>query len=113
MDTAIFEALIVYAISEGGAIAFGYWVMELVPCLRNMANGELKRILAYLFAGLAADVLYALAVFVEARPLPETPKAWAQTMVTIALVAIIGNQLLHGRLDLSPTGRATKAKARE
>ena len=95
-----FGMMLTWVLSEGGAMALSYVLMDKIGFLRDLA-AEAKRLVSFALAAVLAILAYGVSIAMEYQPVPIDTRAWIETLVSVALVAIMGSQLIHGRRDLS------------
>jgi len=93
MDITL-RSVLLYLAGPAGAGAAGYWLMENVPLLRDLASGW-KRIVGLAIPGIIAGLAWYLAILATYLPAPTTTLEWIEAAFAIVVSAIAG-QVIHG-----------------
>jgi MFS family permease len=96
-----FEAIVTWVCSGGGAGVIGFWLVEHLKWkwLQSLADDQ-KRWAAFVFAGVAAVVVWALATWLANEPFPVLPREWVATIISVITTAISFSTGIHGAVVL-------------
>lgn len=97
--------LVLTALNMGSAAGITYKIMEAQP-LQHLSPMA-RRYLSLALACLIACLLYLLYCWL-AGTWPDNARHWANDLVGVSFLAVIGSQTLHGTLNLSPKPKALR-----
>lgn len=95
--------LLAWVISGGGAGVLAYWLAAHWDWLQEQ-SAEVKRYVTLAGASLLGMLAYGASVAMLYVAAPVDARGWIEALFSVAALAVIGSQALHGRRELRANG---------
>lgn len=99
MDGITLQALFIWILTNGGAGAVAYFIMDKVRWLKEQPP-DYKRYWSLGIAALVSGAAWGAGMLMTYYPVPVDWRAWVETAFATIGVAVVSSQLIHGATDL-------------